>query len=199
MTASKPRRPFGGRCQQISASGVYRVGTLSRERDVHRGRGTAAQRPSAAMLDLFLLGSARKWSSEPLLKQENRAVARFPRALCRTRTGDPFLTIERRPCLRTRRREPKSQRTRGNPVSASGRIHRQVSARSSTAWVPWASPARAARLTLLAWLAQGALRRQPPRLLAGNRGNAAVILVVVQNGEIRCFGGRGDQEIGVFH
>src|SRR5215207_6993012 len=77
MTASKPRRPFDGRCQQIFASGVYRVGTLSRERDAHRGRGTAAQRPSAAMLDPFLLGTARKWSSEPLLKQENRAVARF--------------------------------------------------------------------------------------------------------------------------
>jgi hypothetical protein len=27
-------------------------------------------------------------------KRENRAVTRFPRALCRTRTGDPFLTIE---------------------------------------------------------------------------------------------------------
>ena len=38
---------------------------------------TAAQRPSAAMLDPFSLGSVRKWSSEPLLKQENRVVARF--------------------------------------------------------------------------------------------------------------------------
>jgi hypothetical protein len=60
------------------------------------------------MLDPFSLGSARKWSSEPLLKQENRAAARFPRALCRTRAGDPFLTMAVRQRSRTPRAEPKS-------------------------------------------------------------------------------------------
>jgi hypothetical protein len=35
--------------------------------------------------------SLRKWSPEPVRKRENRAVARMVRALCRTRTGDPFL------------------------------------------------------------------------------------------------------------
>jgi len=46
-------------------------------------------------------------------------------ALCRTRTGAPFLTIEVRPCLRTRRSKRESLLTRRNPVLASGRIHRQ--------------------------------------------------------------------------
>jgi hypothetical protein len=76
---------------------VYRRGTLSRKRTSSAVARTAAQRRGAAVLDPFSLGSARKWSSEPLLKQENRVVARFARALCRTRTGDPFLTMAVRP------------------------------------------------------------------------------------------------------
>ena len=74
--------------------GVYRLGTLAGRRTLSAVARMAAQGLPAAMLDPFSPGSARKWSSEPLLKQENRATARFPRALCRTRTGDPFLTIE---------------------------------------------------------------------------------------------------------
>ena len=50
-------------------------------------------------------------------------------------------------------------------------------------------------MTLLAWLAQGALRRQPPRLLAGNRGNAVVVLVVVPDRHPGRLGRGGDQEV----
>ena len=135
--ASSATRRLGGRSRQGVRPGVYRVGTLSRGQDVFRGAQTAAQGLSEPTLDLFSPGSARKWSSEPIRKQENRAVARFLRALCRTRTGDPFLTIEVRECVGTRRREPKSLLARRNPVSASARTHRQVSAPSGTAWVPW--------------------------------------------------------------
>ena len=41
-------------------------------------------------------------------------------ALCRTRTGDPFLTIEVLRCLRTSRGKPKSLRTHSKPVRGSG-------------------------------------------------------------------------------
>ena len=37
--------------------------------------------------------ASRKWSADPLQQHANRAAARFPRALCRTRTGDPFITM----------------------------------------------------------------------------------------------------------
>jgi hypothetical protein len=47
--------------------------------------------------------------------------------------GDLVGTIEVRQCLETRLREPKSLLTRRNPVPASGRIDRQVSAPSGTA------------------------------------------------------------------
>ena len=70
----------GGRDRDL-APPVYRVGTLSREQDVLAVAQTATQRRSSAMLDPFSPGSVRKWSSDPLLKQENRALARFSRAL----------------------------------------------------------------------------------------------------------------------
>ena len=34
--------------------------------------------------------------TRPLQEQEKRATARFSEALCRTRTGDPFLTLATR-------------------------------------------------------------------------------------------------------
>src|SRR5918992_3605464 len=45
--------------------------------------------------------------------------------------------------------------------------------------------------------AQRALRRQPACRLAGDRGDALVVLVVMQNADVSRFRGRGDQEIGV--
>ena len=82
------------RSQHDFAPGVYRVGTLAESGRRFAVPPTAVQRLTAAMLDRFSLGTVRKGSAEPHRKGENRAVARFLRALCRTRTGDPFLTME---------------------------------------------------------------------------------------------------------
>jgi hypothetical protein len=68
---------------------MYRLGTLSREPDALAVAQTAAQRPSAAMLDLFWLGSARKWSSEPLWNEKT--------ALCSAILESPLPDSNRRP------------------------------------------------------------------------------------------------------
>src|SRR4051812_5469681 len=47
--------------------------------------------------------------------------------------------------------------------------------------------------------AEAAPWRQPPRRLTGDRGDAIVVLVVLQNGDPDCFGSRGDHEIRMLH
>jgi hypothetical protein len=66
----------GGRTTN-SAPGVYRLSTFAESGRRSAVPLTATQRPPAAMLDPFSLGSARKGSAEPLRKGGNRAVARF--------------------------------------------------------------------------------------------------------------------------
>src|SRR3954462_11147220 len=49
------------------------------------------------------------------------------------------------------------------------------------------------------WSAEAARRRQPSRRLAGDRSDAVVVLVVMQDGDPSRFGGCGDQQIGMLH
>jgi hypothetical protein len=92
-------------------------GTFDQPHDAPTRRKGTAQRTLTATFDLFSLGSARKGSAEPLRKEENRAVALFPRALCRTRTGDPFLTMAVRQRSRMPCAEPKCLHRPGEAAS----------------------------------------------------------------------------------
>ena len=76
--------------------------------------------------------AARK-GSEAYLRRNRAGASGFRESLCRTQCGDPFLTIEVLPCLRTRRRRAK------NPWLSAGiwflirRFVGQVSAASGAA------------------------------------------------------------------
>src|SRR4051812_25177236 len=49
------------------------------------------------------------------------------------------------------------------------------------------------------WSLKAARRRQPSRRLAGDRSDAVIVLVVVQNGDSCRFGSRGDQQVRMLH
>jgi hypothetical protein len=50
---------------------MYRVGNFDSRRDARREAKEHGAAPIRPMLDPFSLGSARKWSSEPLLNKKS--------------------------------------------------------------------------------------------------------------------------------
>jgi hypothetical protein len=121
---------------EILVGGVPRGYLRPNDATLRRGANPRRSAHATATVDLFSLGSARKWSSESLRKRENRVVARLSRALCRTRTGDPFLTMAAG--LRTvmALRKPKRLHRRRNRVPAHARSSAHHSAPSGAHWVP---------------------------------------------------------------
>lgn len=69
--------------------------------------------------------------------RETPPLVRFSRALCRTRTGNPFLTMAVRPWRGIRCTEPKRLHSPAKRDPADCCTDAHTSAPSGTAWVPW--------------------------------------------------------------
>src|SRR5215218_2950658 len=191
---SPPRRGTRRRRAWATTPGcsATRLPNAYRRRSQSSRHGTC----SVAALDAERTQQPRREGS--LADVRPRSACYESEALCRTRTGDPFLTMAagRTPALpHARPKRLHSPRNTIPQTAASIRTFRHPPvprgtlglARARSAW------------TLLAGSAQSALRRQPPCRLARDCGDAVVVLVVVQNGDIRRFRGRRDQQVGVFH
>jgi len=76
-----------------TADYVGASGTLAESGRRSAIQPTAAQGPPAAMLDPFSLGSAREVVIRPAPEMRKPRCSAVSEALCRTRTGDPFLTM----------------------------------------------------------------------------------------------------------
>lgn len=76
------------------------------------------------------------WRSEGGITRD-ASVVRFSRALCRTRTGNPFLTMAVRPWRGIRCTEPKRLHSPAKRDPADCCTDAHTSAPSGTAWVPW--------------------------------------------------------------
>jgi hypothetical protein len=135
-----------------------------------------------------------KWSPEPLRKRENRAVARFLKPSAGLEPATPSLPWQ--PRARSRCLTQSQSACKAWEVRSRRLPHRSARFRAVRYRVGTLSLALSRRTwNVLAWSAQGALRRQASASAAGDRGDAVVVLVVVQNGERRPSGrssvGRG--------
>ena len=144
---------------------VYRVGTLGREHDARRGHAHGCAAPISGHARPFLARKRSEVVIRATPETRNRAIARFSRALCRTRTGDPFLTM----AVRLRRAAtcgtPKRLRRCQIRDSAGARSGQHRSALSVTHSVPGQTTARA--------VGQGGNRRSTTQRSASSFGTTS--------------------------
>src|SRR4051794_1410771 len=78
----------------VLAPVAYRVGTLATNGMRSAIPPATALSQPAAMLDPFSLGTVRKGSADPHRRQENRAVARFPKPSAGLEPATPSLPLK---------------------------------------------------------------------------------------------------------